>query len=115
VCALFDARRDEVYAACYDFPGLAGIETLIEPAPRALEDLLAVALPLEAVFAGEGAVLNAQAIAAVGGVIAPPHLGVPRASALLWLAHIAPTAGVVEARSWEPAYLRPSGAERRAS
>jgi tRNA threonylcarbamoyladenosine biosynthesis protein TsaB len=115
VCALFDARRDEVYAACYRFSGLDGIETLIEPSPRALDDLLAEALPLDAIFAGEGAVLHAEAIAAAGGTVAPAHLGVPRASALLWLAHVAPAAGVVDARSWEPAYLRPSGAERRAS
>jgi tRNA threonylcarbamoyladenosine biosynthesis protein TsaB len=115
VCALFDARRDEVYAACYHFPRLAAVETLLEPAPRALADVLAQVMPHDPLFAGEGAVLHAQAIAAAGGAVAPAHLGVPRASALLWLALVAPAAGVVDARSWEPAYLRPSGAERRAS
>jgi tRNA threonylcarbamoyladenosine biosynthesis protein TsaB len=115
VCALFDARRDEVYAACYRFPEMAGIETVIEPAPRRLEELLEEALPHEPLFAGEGAVLHRATIAAARGTVAPAHLGVPRASSLLWLAHVAPAAGVVEARDWEPAYLRPSGAERRAS
>jgi tRNA threonylcarbamoyladenosine biosynthesis protein TsaB len=115
VCALFDARRDEVYAACYRFPGLAALETLLEPAPRALADVLAQVRPHGPLFAGEGAVLHAAAIAAAGGAVAPAHVGVPRASSLLWLGHVAPTAGVVDARAWEPAYLRPSGAERRAS
>lgn len=115
VCALFDARRDEVYAACYRFPGLAAMETLLAPAVRALDDVLADALPLRPLFAGEGAVRYASAIAAAGGEVAPAHLGAPRAAALLWLASIAAESGRVDAVAWEPAYLRPSGAERRAS
>ena len=115
VCALFDARRDEVYAACYRFPGLGRIETLLEPAPRALDAVLADTLALRPLFAGEGAVRHAGAIRAAGGDLSPPHLGAPRAAALLWLAAVHGDAARIDAAAWEPAYLRPSGAERRAS
>ena len=114
VCALFDARRDEVYAACYRFPGLARIETLLAPAARPLDDVLGDALALRPLFAGEGALRHAAAIRAAGGEVAPPHLGAPRAAALLWLAAIDGVGARVDAAEWEPAYLRPSGAERRA-
>src|SRR5690606_19033690 len=115
ICALFDDRRDEVYAACYRFPELSGVETLLAPAARALGDVRAEALPLGPLFAGEGALRHAAAIRAAGGELAPPHLGPPRAAALLWLADIAGEGARVDAAAWEPAYLRPSGAERRAS
>lgn len=111
VCALFDARRDEVYAACYRFPGLAGIETLLAPAPRALDDVLADALALRPIFAGEGAHRYADTIRAAGGEVAPPHAGGAIPAALLWLASVG-GAIEVDAAGWEPAYLRPSGAER---
>jgi tRNA threonylcarbamoyladenosine biosynthesis protein TsaB len=113
VCALFDARRDEVYAACYRFPGLAGVETLLGPAPRPLDDVLADALALRPLFAGEGATRHEAAIRAAGGEVAPPHLGAPRAAALVWLAAVAGGSARVDAAAWEPAYLRPSGAQPR--
>lgn len=115
VCALFDARRDEVYAACYRFPGLARMETLLEPSPRPLDAVLEDTLALRPLYAGEGAIRHADAIRAAGGDVAPPHVGAPRAAALLWLAALAGDAARVNAAEWEPAYLRPSGAERRGS
>ena len=64
-------------------------------------------------FAGEGATKHAEAIASAGGTLAPPPLGVPRASALLWLAHVAGEGGrIADPGSWEPEYVRASGAER---
>ncbi len=118
VWALFDARRGEVYAACYRFPGLSRVERLREPAAVPLETVLAegvlaageASAPL---FVGEGALRHRERIEAEGGVVAPPFLSLPRAGALLWLAAIEPAAGrVEEAAAWEPSYLRGSGAVR---
>lgn len=113
VCALFDARRGEVYAGCYRFPGLERMETLIEPAPRKLDDVFVTIDAHSTLFVGDGAHAFASAITERGGVIAPAHFAVPRASALAWLSDIAPSAGRVgNVASWEPLYLRESGAER---
>ena len=113
VCALFDARRGEVYAACYHFPELVHMSTLLEPAPRRIDELLTLIDPRETIFVGDGALQNADLIADRGGTVAPAHLAVPRASALLWLAQIMPAGGRVDSiAAWEPLYLRDSGAER---
>lgn len=111
VCALFDARRGEVYAAGYRFPNFQRIETPLEPAPRHIDEVLG--LMSDVIFVGDGAHQNQAAIESAGGMIAPAHLSVPRAASLLWLQHIAPNAGRVDDLSaWEPLYLRDSGAER---
>ena len=113
VCALFDARRDEVYSACYRMPEFSSIETLVAPAPRHLNDLLGSMEARGTLFVGDGALRHADAIRAAGGILAPAHFAVPRAAALLWLADIAPGMGRVEnIGEWEPLYLRESGAER---
>jgi tRNA threonylcarbamoyladenosine biosynthesis protein TsaB len=113
VCAMFDARRDEVYSACYRFPNFAEVEVLLPPAPRSLADMLAGMDLRDVLFAGDGALRHADAISHAGGKLAPPHFAVPRAAALLWLADIAPALGRVEdIGEWEPLYLRESGAER---
>jgi tRNA threonylcarbamoyladenosine biosynthesis protein TsaB len=113
VCALFDARRGEVYAACYRFPGLERIETLLEPAPRPLEDVLGLVAVASTLFVGDGALRNAELLRERGARTAPALFATPRAAALLWLADLAPGAGRVEnVGAWEPLYLRGSGAER---
>jgi tRNA threonylcarbamoyladenosine biosynthesis protein TsaB len=113
VCALFDARRGEVYAACYRFPAYERVETLMEPAPRSIDDVIALVDVGATVFVGDGAHRNSEKIGAANGLIAPGHLCVPRASALLWLSDVASNAGRVDDVSrWEPLYLRDSGAER---
>ena len=115
VCALFDARRDEVYAACYRFPGYQRMETVLEPAARVIDDLLREVSSLAPLFAGDGALRHADRIRAAGGTVAPPLLATPRASALLWLARLDPAAGLVgNPATWEPEYVRPPGVERRA-
>lgn len=118
VCALFDARRQEVYAACYDFAGATGaagatgVTTLLTPAPRPLAALLAELGPAGALYVGDGALAHRAAIEAAGGRVAPAHLAVPRAASLLWLVDVDPAGRVEDAAAWQPAYLRPSGAER---
>ncbi len=107
VCALFDARRGEVYAACYAFPQWAGIEMLLEPVALPLDRLLDALAPHAPLYAGEGALRYRERIADAGGTLAPPYLCIPRAGALLWLAGADPGAGRVEdPAAWEPAYLR---------
>jgi hypothetical protein len=66
---------------------------------------------------GEGALLHrAEIERAPGARVAPAQVGMPRASALLWLAESAPEMGRVEdAAGWEPEYVRASGAERIAA
>jgi len=110
VCALFDARRDEVYAACYRFDG--GVRTLLRPAPRPLASVLEELASERVLYVGDGALAHREAIEAAGGRVAPVHLAVPRAASLLWLVDVDPSGRVEDAASWEPAYLRPSGAER---
>ena len=54
VCALFDARRGEVYAACYRF-GVSGVEVLLPPAALPLPAVLEQVAALAPVFIGDGA------------------------------------------------------------
>jgi tRNA threonylcarbamoyladenosine biosynthesis protein TsaB len=121
VCALFDARRRDVYAACYRFvAGDAGWRIVEVFAPEALpiEELLARFRPGEVpIFTGEAALTYAAELEReLDAAVAPPHLAVPRASALLWLQRVAPELGrVVDQRGWEPEYVRAPGAERIAA
>jgi tRNA threonylcarbamoyladenosine biosynthesis protein TsaB len=113
VCALFDARRGEVYAACYRFPDFARMETIMEPAPRHIEEVLNALDVAGTLFMGDGALQNRALISEANGMIAPAHLAVPRAASLLWLSDIMSHAGeVADIAAWEPLYLRDSGAER---
>lgn len=117
VCALFDARRRDVYAACYRFAG-EGVETLMEPCALSLDELLGrLAASPAPLFLGEGATLHREEIEREsGGRVAPPHVALSRASALVWLAGHAPQLGrVADSTVWEPDYVRASGAERIAA
>jgi tRNA threonylcarbamoyladenosine biosynthesis protein TsaB len=116
VCALFDARRRDVYAACYRLG--AGVEELVEPTALSLDALLERLREGETpVFVGDGAVLHREELEReLGARVVPAQLGVPRASSLLWLAAAVPERGVIEdALAWEPDYIRASGAERIAA
>ena len=113
VCALFDARRGEVYAACYRFADFARTETILEPAPRHIDEVLNALDVPGTLFIGDGALQNRAVISEANGAIAPAHLAVPRAASLLWLCDTMPHAGeVADIAAWEPLYLRDSGAER---
>ncbi|MBX6363490.1 MAG: tRNA (adenosine(37)-N6)-threonylcarbamoyltransferase complex dimerization subunit type 1 TsaB [Gemmatimonadetes bacterium] len=115
VCALFDARRGEVYSACYAFPGLAAVEERLAPAPRPLGTVLALLADAAPLYVGDGALAHRAAIESAGGLVAPAHMAAPRAGALLWLADVHPAGLVRHPEAWEPEYLRPSGAERNAA
>jgi tRNA threonylcarbamoyladenosine biosynthesis protein TsaB len=110
VWALLDARRDQLYAACYRFPGFAAVDELVAPSALSLAGVLDrhASMPTEpALFVGDGALRHRDAIEAAGGDVAPGHLAVPRAAALLWLAWLLPEQGRVhDPAGWEPEYLR---------
>jgi tRNA threonylcarbamoyladenosine biosynthesis protein TsaB len=114
ICALFDARREEVYAACYDFSGTS-IETILEPTVLPLGEVLEELRGVAPIYAGDGALRYRVAIEGAGGGVAPAFYAVPRGGALLWLADTEPAAGRVDdPAAWEPEYLRAAGAERGA-
>jgi tRNA threonylcarbamoyladenosine biosynthesis protein TsaB len=109
VCALFDARRGEVYAACYRFAETA-VEVLLAPVAQPLDAVLERVAPFQPLFVGDGALRYADRLPASP---VPALLTLPRAAALLWLQELDPEAGRVrELAGWEPAYLRESGAEQ---
>jgi tRNA threonylcarbamoyladenosine biosynthesis protein TsaB len=121
VCALFDARRGDVFAACYRFSSAADrapVTAEFEPEAIAVEALIeryrGTDPPL---FTGDGARAHAELLSGeFGADLPPPHLGFSRASALLWLRAAVPELGrVADAASWEPDYVRASGAERIAA
>ncbi|MGH7449697.1 MAG: tRNA (adenosine(37)-N6)-threonylcarbamoyltransferase complex dimerization subunit type 1 TsaB [Longimicrobiales bacterium] len=108
VCAVFDARRGEVYAACYQREeNRDRLRTLLEPEALPAAELPARTAAMNATYLGDGA----RRYAAVLG-IAPPPPAFPRAAGLLRLAAADPDGGLIREKAWEPMYLRSSGAER---
>ena len=114
LCTVFDARRDEVYSA--QFPTGGGEPPARGPDVMTIDALLDSLDPAARwAFAGDGACLHREAIESCGGRVLPAHQGLPRASSLLWLLETAPQHGrVVDRGSWEPEYIRASGAQRAA-
>lgn len=110
-CAIFDARRDEVYAACYAFDG--ELTTMLKPSVLDLATLLQRVPVAHTRFVGSGVARYADQIRSVGGQIEALDRPDPHAAALLWLAHSFPDSGrVANPAQWEPNYLRPFSAER---
>ena len=113
VCALFDARRGEVYAACYRFDATAAPSVLLEPAVGDALEFVERLRELDPLYVGEGAVRNAERLEQAGarlGGLREPH---PSAAALLALVAAAPERyHVAEPASWQPLYVRASSAER---
>ena len=114
VCALFDARRGEVYAACHRFdqnPELVSITTLLPPSAMKLDAVAEVLRAHDPVYIGEGAVRYAGTIRTLGSRLGPAMLGTPRASALLRLLGFAgERARIADPARWTPEYLRAPGA-----
>lgn len=113
VCAVFDARRGEVYAAAYR--RVVPAEPELAPAALSLRELLDLLDGPRWTFAGEGAVRHREAIRRHGGRVPTDSSAALRATALLRLADRWPEGGLVEdPAGWEPAYVRRSGALRAA-
>ena len=112
VCAMFDARRGQVYAAGYRVG--EGIEELFAPRAGALDQVLTdLGEPGEWCFAGDGAGPGEDAIRSAGGQVLDPATWVPSARSLLWLAAVDPDRGrVADPGRWEPGYVRLPAAQR---
>lgn len=112
VCAMFDARRGQVYAAGYLVAN--GIQELFAPRAAGLEQILDdLDDPGRWFFAGDGAGAGAGAVRAAGGRILPADTWVPRAASLLRLAWAEPEEGRVrDPGTWEPRYVRLPAAQR---
>lgn len=117
VGVLFDARGRDIFAACYEFSGDEVI-THIPPAVLSLDEGVEALRSVGAtLLVGDGASRHeAELTERLSVPTVPASFASPRATSLLWLADRYPEAGtVVSAASWEPEYLRASGAERIAS
>lgn len=112
VCAMFDARRGQVYAAGYRVG--EQIEELFAPRAAPVKDVIAdLADAGDWCFSGDGAEPAGEAIAAAGGTVLPPDRWAPRAAWLIRLASMAPEWGrVAHPESWEPGYVRLPAAQR---
>jgi tRNA threonylcarbamoyladenosine biosynthesis protein TsaB len=109
ICTVFDARRGEVYAACYErVADRDRLDTIFPPAVMRVDELRVRTAGMDVTYAGDGARPYADGLG-----IAPPPPAFPRAAGLLRLAASDPDGGLVaDTSGWEPMYLRSSGAER---
>jgi len=112
VCALLDARKNEVYAGLYRFESgrmqPVGDEQVVAP-----EKLLA-ALDTETLFVGDGAQRYRSLIVRQMGARAhfvPAPLNQPRAAMVAWLAESKLDEPLPPADALTPVYIRPSEAE----
>ncbi len=109
---LFDARAERVYGACYGV-GSALVQTLVPPHAAELRDLLAADVPAGAVFFGDGADRHRALIEGAGFEVAPDAGASSLADGLIrYLARNPGCPPVADVASWEPEYVRVSGAER---
>lgn len=111
-CVLLDARREEVYAAAWAAPPAR--DPVLEPTVGPVADVLERLGGGEGwTFAGNGAASHREELETAGGRVLSFLHETPRAAALLHLAREQPEAGAVaDPGTWEPAYVRASGAER---
>ena len=112
ICALFDARRGEVYAACYRFEQ-GRPSTLLEPSVGDALEFIERLRAHDPLYVGEGATRNADALERAGARLAGVRDPYPSAGALLALVAATPEAyRVAQPAAWQPLYVRASSAER---
>jgi len=109
--ALFDARGERVFGACFD-TGPHRLEALIAPHAGDLRTVLETAVPPRTLFLGSGAERHRVAIEDRGHTVLASPWGEPAADALLRARVLQETAPVASIGSWEPRYLKSSSAER---
>ena len=111
--ALFDARAERVYGACYGVDGTR-IQTLIPPHGGELCDVISGDVPNGTVFVGDASQKHREIIEERGFSVGDPGSGTSLADGLIryWTAQPEGFRPVTDAVGWEPQYIRPSSAER---
>ena len=109
--ALFDARGDRVYGACYALDG-QGMRELVAPHPGDIGDVVGESVPEGAVFTGDGALKHRARLEGAGYRVASGAAAVPLAAGLLVCATLGGAPAVDDPGAWEPRYVRASSAER---
>ena len=109
--ALFDARADRVYGACYELDG-RGMRELVAPHPGSIDDVVREGVPEGAVFTGDGALKHRARLEDAGHRVASGAGAVPLAAGLLVCASLGGAPEVKDSGAWEPRYVRASSAER---
>ena len=115
VCALLDARRDEVYAALYDTSSGESVE-LSPPEVTTPESLLDRFGSQDVLYTGDGVATYGDWISrSATARIAPAHLRRPDPACVAWLGwRSAKASDVTDLTALEPRYLRvPSFVTRR--
>lgn len=106
--ALFDARGDRVYGACYRVDP-TGVEVIAEPHGGTVTEAVRSSAAVGAVFVGDGARRH-RALLEQAGVAVGSGPSRSLAEGLLQLREVRPEAPV-DAMTWEPRYVRPSSAD----
>jgi tRNA threonylcarbamoyladenosine biosynthesis protein TsaB len=111
--ALFDARAERVYGACYGVGG-ARIQTLVAPHAGELRSVLDGDVPPGAVFVGDASERHRAVIEGAGFRVLDPVPDCSLADGLIryWAAHPEGFSPVGDPGAWEPEYVRASSAER---
>jgi tRNA threonylcarbamoyladenosine biosynthesis protein TsaB len=109
--ALFDARAERVYGACWGV-GSDHLEELVVPHAGELRDVLAGDVPGGAVFVGDGAWKHRGVIEGAGFRVAGAAEGLTLADGLVAFFARSPSEPIADLAGWEPAYVRASSAER---
>ena len=111
--ALFDARAERVYGACYSVDRNR-VQTLISPHGGQLGDVLGGDVPCGSVFVGDASRRHREIIEARGFPVVDPDPEASMAEGLIryWIAQPTGFRPVPDTGIWEPQYIRPSSAER---
>jgi len=109
--ALFDARSERVYGACYRIAS-TGVEDIHPVHGGTLDEVLERAPPSGTVFVGEGAARHRARLESAGFRVAADAGEEHLAEGALGTALLASWARPVAPAAWEPRYVRVSGAER---
>jgi tRNA threonylcarbamoyladenosine biosynthesis protein TsaB len=115
VCALFDARNNEVFVGAWRF-GASTVEEVLPVTALPIDQLVERLQGTELRFVAEGAALHRTTLADAFGAEAVADDERSPAAGLLWLARTVPEMGrVADPAAWEPEYVRAAGVERIAA
>lgn len=111
VYALFDARGDRVYGACYGIRD-GRLEVLVSPHPGEIGDVLSAELPPGVRFVGDAAEKHRARLADAGYRVHLPEAPAVLAVGLLMSTGLEAAPPTPDPGGWEPQYVRASSVER---